>query len=180
VQYRYANWQVLFGLSSKYKPQRVLEVGVMSGGGISAVLDGHAPSALVLCDYWSPEYKGSNYRSHDHIDTLLLGKSFAGTAQYLDGNSHVLLKQYRADNPTSEFDLIHVDGDHSYSGALADIRDCWPMLRQGGCMVVDDIIHAPSVVDAVNTFIHSVEHCYTELISTKPDGVVVLSKGRAN
>lgn len=37
------------------------------------------------------------------------------------------------------YDLINVDGDHSYSGCYNDMARTWPLLRAGGVMVVDDV-----------------------------------------
>jgi cephalosporin hydroxylase len=36
------------------------------------------------------------------------------------------------------FDLIHVDGDHSPKGCLADCQLSWPLVRAGGTLAVHD------------------------------------------
>jgi hypothetical protein len=36
------------------------------------------------------------------------------------------------------FDLIYIDGDHSYEGALADIRNYSALIQKGGYLVMDD------------------------------------------
>jgi hypothetical protein len=37
-------------------------------------------------------------------------------------------------------DMVFVDGDHSYEGALADFRRMWKKLRMGGVMVAHDAV----------------------------------------
>ena len=37
-----------------------------------------------------------------------------------------------------EFDWIYIDGDHSYSAVLADLRAWWDKLKPDGILVCDD------------------------------------------
>ncbi len=39
---------------------------------------------------------------------------------------------------SSPFDVIYVDGDHSYDGCLFDLTKYSPMVKQGGFLVMDD------------------------------------------
>ncbi|HET6657043.1 MAG TPA: class I SAM-dependent methyltransferase [Gaiellaceae bacterium] len=41
------------------------------------------------------------------------------------------------------FDLVFVDGDHSYEGARADFDHWWPALRPGGHLLFHDAVFAP-------------------------------------
>lgn len=47
-----------------------------------------------------------------------------------------------------KFDLVHVDGEHTYDGARLDMIEYWPLLRPGGVMIVDDL-QAVDVMRAV-------------------------------
>lgn len=44
-------------------------------------------------------------------------------------------------------DLVFVDGDHSYEGCLRDIDAYWPLVKQGGLMVFDDLVPWPGCGD---------------------------------
>lgn len=65
------------------------------------------------------------------------------------------------------FDFIYVDGSHVAKDVLTDLCMAWPLLKEGGIMVMDDylwtgssdVLHRPKLaVDAfVNTFAESVE-----------------------
>jgi cephalosporin hydroxylase len=41
-------------------------------------------------------------------------------------------------NNHSPFDVIYVDGDHSYDGCMADLINYSPMVDKGGYLVIDD------------------------------------------
>ena len=56
-----------------------------------------------------------------------------------------------------KFDLIFIDGDHSYEGCLSDLKDYMPMLEEGGYLVMHDYnspLH-PGVAKAVAEVIQS-------------------------
>lgn len=36
------------------------------------------------------------------------------------------------------YDMVYIDGDHSYEGALSDLRYYAPMVKRGGILVIDD------------------------------------------
>ena len=48
----------------------------------------------------------------------------------------------------SLFDLVHIDADHSYAGALHDMQKFWPLCRN--TMVIDDY---KEVASSVGTFL---------------------------
>ena len=117
-------------------PTSYLEIGVSDGASLLTVLN-HAPiENLVLCDLWEPVEGGSGRGSHDHIAALLKNLMYEGHVLYLDGNSHILLQTLE---PSFQFDLITVDGDHTFDGATADLEHVWPHLRAGGTLVFDDL-----------------------------------------
>lgn len=37
-----------------------------------------------------------------------------------------------------KYDVVYVDGDHSYEGALFDLNTYSPQVKSGGCLVIDD------------------------------------------
>ena len=44
-------------------------------------------------------------------------------------------------NSDKKWDLIYIDGDHTFNGAHRDIKHVWPKLKEGGLMVLDDYFH---------------------------------------
>lgn len=50
-------------------------------------------------------------------------------------------------------DVIYVDGSHDYHDCAADLRDYWPLLRDGGVLFGDDYEAWPGVTRAVDEFV---------------------------
>lgn len=146
----YLNHRILADICRREQPKRYLEIGVYLGDSLKAVLRNCTPEYIVLCDLWDG-YR--EVRNRDHIAQILSEEKISPTAvKYLDGDSHVLI-------PTlaEKFDLIHVDGDHSESGALADLKDTWSLLEVGGNLVFDDLLHRfqPHMADVFRRFSRS-------------------------
>jgi len=54
------------------------------------------------------------------------------------------------------FDVLFIDGDHSYEGCSADIENWYPLLARNGHMLFHDSwLGAPGVQDAIADFIDS-------------------------
>lgn len=57
---------------------------------------------------------------------------------------HTTLIQGNSLNPDivskihDKYDMVYIDGDHSYEGALSDLRNYGAMVRTGGVLVIDD------------------------------------------
>jgi predicted O-methyltransferase YrrM len=64
-----------------------------------------------------------------------------GSRMILSGDSHREVPRLFRESPQLTFDLVTVDGDHSESGARADLETVLPRLRVGGALVFDDISH---------------------------------------
>lgn len=110
-----------------------LEIGVDGGGSLNTLLCEVQPARIVLCDIWDPAYC-------DHGDAKAEVRRILAyhrvEAQFLDGDSHVLIPTLH-----ETFDLVTVDGDHSAEGAYADLMHAWPLVRRGGILVMDDLHH---------------------------------------
>lgn len=122
--------------SELVRPVSYLEVGVREGDSLIRVLKHARPRRLYLCDDWGRAAGGTGRGSHAHIQALLDERSLNVSPVYLDGDSHVLLREVR-----TTFQMITVDGDHSGPGAAQDLRDCWPLLEPNGFLFFDDIHH---------------------------------------
>lgn len=129
------------------KPMSYLEIGVFDGASLSVVLN-DAPdiNRLVLCDIFNRDwqtwlggpmgkYVNQPVGSHTHIDDLLKHHKFKGEATFLIEDSRTAIRKIPHD---TQFDLIHIDGNHETIYARADFQNCYPLLKNGGYLVMDD------------------------------------------
>jgi len=107
--------------------RRVLEIGSFKG--LSACL--MAPNAINLtcidlftCWFGETELLTEFRKNTRHLNNIMV---IIGDSKI----THTLL-------PNEHFDMVFIDGDHSYDGCLADLINYWPKLRKGGIMVCHD------------------------------------------
>lgn len=113
------------------KARSYLEVGVQEGRSLALVLTARpAPARLVLCDDWGTDSGGTGRGSHEHLRPLL--EDFHGEVEFLDGDSRETLPRLLV-----PFDLVHIDGGHSYEVASSDLQHGWRLCRRW--MLVHDI-----------------------------------------
>lgn len=102
-----------------------LEIGVQEGLSAIAVAKVNPSIGMTLCDTWGREHGGTGRGGPEHVERALMGVGHAGRRVYLNGDSKELVPRL-----TEQFDLVHVDGDHSHDGAYADLRNVFPLVRR--------------------------------------------------
>ncbi len=123
--------KVLANLATQSKSY--LEIGVQEGDSLVAVVKANYDIGVTLCDPWDANHGGTNRGSHEHIEKRLVAIGHRGGRLYLDGFSSVEIPRI----DYMRFDLVHVDGDHSYEGCKNDLKMCWPMTTKW--LVVHDV-----------------------------------------
>jgi predicted O-methyltransferase YrrM len=140
--WRYADIvTVLLTLSEVLQPENYLEIGVRRGRSVCAIA-AKAPSCnMYMFDMWVANYAGMENPGEELVESELKKFGHTGIRQFFNGNSHQTLKTFFRDHPSLAFDIITVDGDHSYDGAVEDLCDVLPHIKVGGAIVFDDICH---------------------------------------
>lgn len=140
--WRYADIvTVLLGLSEILKPVSYLEIGVRRGRSVCAVASKTPSCDIYMFDMWVANYAGMENPGPDFVESELQKLGHSGQRAFHNGNSHETLKTFFAQNPDLGLDMITVDGDHSYDGAVEDLCDVLPHLKVGGALVLDDLCH---------------------------------------
>jgi predicted O-methyltransferase YrrM len=104
-----------------------LEIGAAAGGTTFLINHFLKPQRIVLID------------DGKHPKAALRADILTGINRTeIIGNSR---DQEIVDQVEGEFDLIMVDGDHSYFGCLDDSRNYIPKLRDGGLIAFHDSVH---------------------------------------
>jgi predicted O-methyltransferase YrrM len=142
TNWRYADIvTVLLALSETLQPRNYLEIGVRRGRSVCAVASKTPTCNMYMFDMWVPNYAGMENPGAELVESELLKFGHTGIRQFHNGNSHQTLKAFFVDNPSLAFDMITVDGDHTYGGAVEDLCDVLPRIKVGGAIVFDDICH---------------------------------------
>lgn len=132
---------VLLAATRAVAPRTYLEIGVRRGRSMAMVAAAAPECALHGFDMWIEDYAGMPNPGGDFVKKEIASLGHKGHIEMISGDSHVTVPRFLADHPSLELDLVTVDGDHSYEGALADLRTVIPRLAVGGVLVFDDIVH---------------------------------------
>lgn len=137
AQRRHYKWEPFM---RKYNCDVICEIGVQRGLNFNEMIR-HKPKVAVAVDSW--------------IDDGVLFRNDSGFSQEALDGMYEDFKKQMSDKPfvkiyrkysfeavkhfdDNYFDLIYIDGDHSYEGCLRDIEDWYPKLKKGGFLVGDD------------------------------------------
>lgn len=140
----FINWY-----AEHFRPRNYLEVGVRRGRSMAQVLTQSPETQAFGFDMWIPDY-GSDPAQNvqtsnpgpDFVRQEFRNLGIASRPTLTKGNSHQTLPRFWRDPKSpQQFDLIFVDGDHTYDGAKLDLDICFEHLAAGGALVFDDILH---------------------------------------
>ena len=136
-----------FALAQVIEPRRILIVG--SGRGFSVAcfalgIERNPDAQLVFVDpgyeAWSVEDTADNATGFwkDAATTASYFASSLGlhNVRHLPLRSDEALAQLRREG--ERFDLVLIDGEHSYKQALADFRSAWDLLSKNGLLLAHD------------------------------------------
>lgn len=117
----------LYGLLAQKKLETVLEIGVSRGHMTAwlALAQYQSGGRLRSVDNWSRAH-GGEATDHSWAARRLAANGLLDVVDFTAGDSIAFLKQ----QPDNSFDMVWVDGDHSYEGALADIREAMRVARK--------------------------------------------------
>ena len=125
-----------------FQPKNYLEVGVRRGRSMAQVLVNSPETEAYGFDMWIPGYAAEDNPGPEFAIAEMEKLGARKPPTLIVGNSHETLPSFfsNPDNP-QEFDLINIDGDHSYAGAKMDLDIAFAHLAPGGVLVFDDISH---------------------------------------
>ena len=125
-----------------FKPQSYIEVGVRRGRSMAQVVMESPPTICFGFDMWIPDYAGEPNEGPTFVVGELANLGAKTLPTLIKGNSQVTLPNFLEDpNNPSAFELIYIDGDHTYDGAKNDLDLAFRHLQPGGTVVFDDINH---------------------------------------
>lgn len=163
----------LTALARDFKAERILEVGVRFGYSAVAFIHGNPVREYVGLDYdlYDPT---SSRRSRENLTALQQQQRIEVTLLRVDTQALDSLDILGG----RRFDFIHIDGDHSYEGALTDLRNFWNVLTVGGHMLVDDSIFYGAVRQACLDFAQEVNEPHFDVKTYRGTWVFLKTRER--
>jgi len=150
-------YEVKFALARLIRPRSILEIGVRAGYSALAFLTACPEASYVGIDN-NGDMHGGFRGALDHARELLAPFQ----AVLLEMTSAAYGEQLRHDPDQSAFDLVHVDGDHSLAGCLADLRLADRL--QPRVILVDDVLGIPEVQSACDQFLRETQGRWLSLV----------------
>ena len=146
-----------YSISKSIKPKSILEIGVRYGFSLCSMALGCDKDVyLEGWDNLNPEYVGDK-KVLDYAVNNIESIDYKVNLKIID--SHIVEKLDR------NFDLIHIDGDHSYEGALSDIN---LVKHNTKYMLINDYSFISDVKKAVDYFVENNQDIieYTEFFDS--------------
>lgn len=110
-----------------------LEIGVLGGGTVKFLRDNTTQvrfTGVDLFEDFTPD------AANTHISATFkmadVQRSLGERARLIKGDSRLVLKQLREEG--DRFDMIFIDGNHTYAAIREDLENSLPLLRDGGCV----------------------------------------------
>lgn len=133
---------LLFTMAFGLRPQRYLEIGTLHGGSaliVHAAMEAHQTNGRIVCLDPRPQIAPEHWQRLSSRATLIQG--FSPDA----------LPQAEA-AAGGKFDLVLIDGDHSYAGAMRDAKGILPYVAEGAYVLFHDSLYF-EVMRAVDDFV---------------------------
>jgi len=114
------------------KPDLMLEIGTMKGQSTKAILLAMLDidhGKLISVDHKNRDYLFTNYGDYTDLKPRW---------EQVRGNSHEE-KTLEAVKKYGKFDLLLIDGDHTYKGVKQDFEWYAPLVKAGGLIFMHDI-----------------------------------------
>lgn len=135
-------------LAKLLQPMHYLEIGVRRGFTMAMAGARNDMCQSIGFDLWIPGYAGIDNPGEEFVYGEMHNIGYDLFA-LIPGDSKQTVPNWFKANPDMFFDLILVDGDHSKFGALTDVYNTIAHLKEGGCLVLDDL-HDLDVMEAWN------------------------------
>lgn len=129
----------------RHAPRVVVEIGTARGGTLFVLCRMAAADATIISIDLPAGAGGAGYPEWK----LPILHSFAKDDQSLkflraDSHSDETLEKVRHELAGQQVDLLFIDGDHSYDGALSDFGRYSQLVRPGGLICMHDVVPNPS------------------------------------
>tara|TARA_B100000315_G_scaffold220156_3_gene222593 strand:- start:456 stop:1262 length:807 start_codon:yes stop_codon:yes gene_type:complete len=157
-----AIWRL--ALNKQNASLNILEVGSWTGAsaltwGEALEIHNNGNGEITCIDAWEPYYNDTEILDDlsRQINDALSGDEpfqvFQKNMEHLPPSVNLNVRRGWSQDilPTlahDSFDLVYIDGDHSYQGVSVDLENCCPLVNKGGFICGDDLELQSHQVDA--------------------------------
>ena len=110
-----------------------LEIGSFEGASAVWLMDNRPDLQLSCVDIFGPAFDDVTGEYEQRFERNVA--EYGDRITKLKGKSADVLKTLPR---RATYDLIYIDGDHSYEGAKIDAELAYPLLKKGGVLIFDD------------------------------------------
>jgi predicted O-methyltransferase YrrM len=145
----YEEYRLKYALAKLIQPKSIMEVGVRFGYSANSFLCAVPKAMYVGLDMDEPSWGPFISAPRVWAEKTLIDRYPNASIVTWHTNTQTQEQKFI---PRS-FDMIHIDADHSYKGALHDMLTFWAFCRR--VMVVDDVSEILQVEMAVEDFLRA-------------------------
>jgi len=141
-------------IAGGFSAKRIVEIGVAFGDFTQVLLDAFSPDEFVAYDLFDVEkYEVALGRNIQETFAAAGGTHYAYYRdRFRDHPGMQLVVGPSAETlpraPSDYYDLIYIDGDHSYDGCLVDTQHAVRMIKDDGIIIFNDYIMHDVAADA--------------------------------
>lgn len=148
---------------------KYLEIGCFEGNSFFFVINQFRPSISYAVDPWinsDENFKHDMRKIEKNFDYNL--SEFSYNFKKIKKTSDIFFLENK-----ELFDVIYIDGDHTYTRVLSDAINSWKILSKNGILIFDDYFyHYPDdpkayVGFAINDFLKEIKSQYKILLVSK-------------
>ncbi len=128
----------VYALARHYRPEHIVEVGTFAGGtavGFATAINENGHGKLYCVDQDS--YSNGTFPAVVKRNLARIGFS-ESKLQLCCGDSKEWLPKLTA-TLKEQVDIVLIDGDHTYEGAMIDLKNAVPLVKPGGFILVHDV-----------------------------------------
>lgn len=167
AQQKWTEYADLLSMMCSVEPGLIVEIGVYKGGTIKGWTEIALPDATIIgVDLPDGPYGGGFTEEQ--------GEMINGLARYdqnivllaMDSKSSVTIERVTKLVRSKSYlgaDILFIDGDHTYEGAMADFDNYSGLVREGGYIILHDIVEHGNYKDV------KVHEVWEELKETYPN-----------